>query len=107
MHRPTKTDLDVLLQAHIGRDRGITAEAIALHLGCVKRTVRKLVTELREDGRAVCGHPETGYFIAATAEELQETLHFLRTRALHSLVLEAKMRRMPLQDLLGQLHLPT
>src|SRR5688572_20112073 len=107
MLRPDKTALDVLLQAHIGRERGITAAAIAAVLGCPERTVRELVTELRSDGRAVCGHPADGYFMAATREELEETCAFLRARAMHSLVLEAKLRRMPLADLVGQLHLPT
>lgn len=107
MNRPTKTDLQVLLERHIGRDRGITAAAIAQALGCPERTVRELITELRMDGRAVCGHPASGYFMAATKEELEETCAFLRSRAIHSLVLLAKLRHMPLADLVGQLHLPT
>lgn len=104
---PTKTDLLMLLEAHIGRDSGITARAIAQALGCTERLVRELVTELRMDGVALCGKPDTGYFVAATAEELQETCAFLRARALHSLVLEARMRHVPLPDLIGQLRLPT
>ena len=107
MHRPNKTDLQVLLERHIGRDRGITAAAIAATLGCPERVVRELVTELRQDGRAVCGHPADGYFIAATREELEETCAFLRSRAMHSLVLESKLRGMPLADLVGQLRLKT
>lgn len=107
LNRPTKTDLQVLLERHIGRDRGVTAAAIAQALGCPERIVRELVTELRTEGRAVCGHPASGYFIAATREELEETCAFLRSRAMHSLVLEAKLRGMPLADLVGQLHLLT
>lgn len=107
MQRPSKTALQMLLDRHIGRERGITAAAIAARLDCPERTVRELVTELRTDGVAVCGHPADGYFIAATREELEETCAFLRARAMHSLVLEAKLRGMPLADLVGQLRLPT
>lgn len=107
MHKPTKTDLHVLLERHVGRERGITAAAVAQILCCPERTVRDLVTELRMDGRALCGHPASGYFYAATREELEETCAFLRSRAMHSLVLLAKLRGMPLADLVGQLHLPT
>lgn len=107
MLRPNKTNLHILLEAHVGRDKGITAARIAQILACPERTVRELVTELRTDGVAVCGHPADGYFIAATREELEDTCAFLRSRAMHSLVLEAKLRGMPLADLVGQLHLPT
>ena len=112
MHRPTRTELLALLQRHIGRERGVTAREIAARLSqggepVAERLVRELVTGLREEGVAVCGHPADGYFIAATREELEETCAFLRSRAMHSLVLEAKLRGMPLADLVGQLHLPT
>jgi len=103
----TRHDLVRLLEAHIGADSGITAQAIAEALKIHKRAVRLLVTQAREHGIAVCGHPRTGYFIAATAEELRETCAFLRSRAMHSLVLESKLSNVPLPDLLGQLKLPT
>lgn len=105
--RPTRTALQVLLARHVGREAGITAEAIASTLGTTTRVVRELVTELRNDGIAVCGHPASGYFIARTREELEETCQFLRSRAMHSLVLEAKLRGLPLADLVGQLRLKT
>lgn len=103
----TKHHLLGYLQLHIGAQKGISAQALADLAGCNKRQVRDLVTALRIEGVAVCGHPSTGYFIAETAEELEQTLRFLRDRAMHSLVLESKLRRVPLVDLLGQLKLPT
>ncbi len=103
----SKTELLALLSRHIGRERGISAAAVAAELGVAERLVRDLITELRMDGIAVCGHPSSGYFIARTDDELEETCAFLRSRAMHSLVLEARLRRMPLADLVGQLHLPT
>lgn len=104
---PTKDMLLALLAKHIGREAGVTAEQIAGALGTNARVVRDLVTELRLDGRAVCAHPATGYFIARTPEELEETLAFLRSRAMHSLTVLAAMQRQTLGDLVGQLRLKT
>jgi hypothetical protein len=71
------------------------------------RGLRTMISELREDGHAICGTPRDGYYIAATPQELQETCEFLRERAMHSLHLESRLRKIPLADLLGQLHVPT
>ncbi len=103
------TPADVLsaLSAHIGAANGIPAADLAARLGLLPRMVRQLVSELRLNGHAVCGTPQTGYYLAETDAELEETCQFLRGRALHSLALEAALRKTPLPDLLGQLHLPT
>ena len=103
----TKHDVLARLQRHIGEANGITAAALATELGVEKRRVRALVTELRLDGTAVCGHPKTGYFIAATGEEIEATCQFLRARAMHSLTLESAMRKTTLGELLGQMRLKT
>lgn len=103
----TKHDVLVILQRHIGAGNGVTAEQLAQQLDTETRHVRTLVTELRMDGIAVCGHPRHGYFIAASPEELQRTCDFLRSRALHSLVLESALRKMPMSELIGQLKLRT
>lgn len=105
--RAGKHDLAAVLSRHIGKDNGVTATALAAALGTTPRAVRHLITELREDGTAVCGHPSSGYFIAANDAELQATCAFLRARAMHSLTLESKLNKIPLPDLLGQLKLPT
>lgn len=102
-----KNQLLAILSSHIGRGRGITANNLAELLSTYARQVRMLITELRMDGVAVCGTPETGYYIAADADELEETCQFLRSRAMHSLGLEARLRKVPLADLLGQMHLKT
>lgn len=47
-------------------------EALALQVGVLARQVRRFVTELREDGVAICGTPTHGYYIAGTPEELEE-----------------------------------
>lgn len=105
--QPNKDRLMTVLSRHIGKGHGIGVEALALQVGAPTRQVRKLVTELRQDGVAVCGTPTHGYYIAGTAEELEETCQFLRRRALHSLTLESRLRKVPLADLVGQLHLRT
>lgn len=95
------------LARRIGRARGLGASAIAAQVGISERRLRQVVSELREDGMAICGHPSTGYYIAKTADELEETCAFLRARAMHSLVLESRLRKIPLPDLIGQLKVPT
>ncbi len=102
-----KNELLTLLSRHIGEAAGITAEGITLAIGVPKRRVRTMVSELRLDGVAVCGHPRDGYYIAANSDEVERTCQFLRSRALHSLTLESKLRHVPLPDLLGQLRLKT
>jgi transposase len=95
------------LTDHIGRARGINAQRLAGRLDIPVRMVRHLVTEAREDGNAVCGTPRDGYYIAANAEELDETIEFLKQRAICSLTLASRLSKIPLVDLLGQLKLPT
>jgi len=104
----TKAELLLLMSRYYtGAMNGVTAQTLAASLACEQRHIRKLVTELREEGTAVCGTPRDGYFIAATPEELEHTLNFLRARAMHSLVLESRLRKLPLLELLGQLRLKT
>jgi hypothetical protein len=103
----TTTQLLTALSSHIGRDKGICARQLSGRLDTPERRVRELVTEARLEGAAICGHPRDGYFMAETAEELEETCKFLRARALQSLLVESKLRKLTLADLLGQMKLPT
>ncbi len=100
-----KHDVLIKLQSHIGKKAGIKAKFLAGQLDAPARQVRHLITELRMEGYAVCGHPRDGYFMAETAAELEETCQFLRGRAMHSLAAEAALRRIPMADLLGQMKL--
>ena len=90
-----------------GKANGIAGADLALVLDLKEREIRHAISDLRMEGVAVCGHPRTGYYIAANPEELEETCSFLRDRALHSLTLESKLRHVPLPELLGQLRLKT
>jgi biotin operon repressor len=94
-----------LSRKHRGKGHGVPCRELAEALDASPREVRSAITELRLAGVPVCGHPRTGYFLARTAAELNETCDFLRNRALHSLQLEARLRKVPLQRLVGQLSL--
>ncbi len=112
----TATVLTVLSR-HIGRENGATAEQLAREIAggsvpgqgyvVLTRQLREAVVQLRLEGHHVCATPENGYFLAASAEELDATCVFLHERAMTSLKQIAAMKRISLPDLRGQLHLPT
>lgn len=101
----TQTSLLNALSAHQGRDNGICAKDLAARLGVPPRRLRRLISAAREDGIAICGKPESGYFVPTTPDELEETCAFLEHRALHSLRKLSRMKRVALPTLLGQLML--
>jgi DNA-binding MarR family transcriptional regulator len=103
----TCSQLITVLSRHIGRGNGISGKDLADALGVEQRHLRTMITTAIEEGQiAICGHPTTGYFIAATAQELIETIEFHDNRAKHELNKKARLSKM-LADLFGQEHLPT
>lgn len=100
-------DLMARMVFHRGKGNGIKAADLAQKLGIPERQVRTLVSEAREEGTAICGTPQTGYYVAKTKEELQETMDFLMNRAKKSLHLASRLSNVPLADLAGQMHLRT
>lgn len=101
----TSAELLNLLAFHQGRESGINARDLANVAGVTERQLRTLIGELREEGIAICATPETGYYLAVTPEELQESCRFLHDRAMRSLLLASRMQKISLPDLLGQLKL--
>lgn len=102
----TTTQLLNMLAQHQGRARGIGAQALATRLGVSERRLRTLISRCREEeGAAICGHPTTGYYLAVTPEELAQSCAFLEHRALHSLRLLSRMRKVSMPELIGQLKL--
>lgn len=102
------------LTHHIGRDNGVRVDRLVAeitgdpaHDEAAERQVREAVVHLRNDGHHVCAHPSSGYYMAATPDELDETCEFLVERAMTTLKQVAAMKRVSLPDLRGQLHLPT
>lgn len=69
------------------------------------RKVREAVEALRRDGHPICATPEHGYYLAETEAELSETIAFLRSRAMTSLTQIARLRRVSLPVLMGQMQI--
>jgi hypothetical protein len=109
----TRDQVLATLSRHIGAERGVhIAQLVAEITGellpdpVAERRVRQCISELREEGGHVCAHPQTGYFIAASAAELERYyIEFLRARALHSLMLISRAKNIALPELIGQLRL--
>lgn len=103
--------LNTLGVAHRGKGHGIHANQLAEKMGMHgehgehgMRVVRKAIADLREMGIPIAGMPETGYFLAETAAELDDfCIKFLEGRAMHSLKLSSRLRKIPLPVLCGQL----
>jgi len=99
------------LSGHIGRGRGIKCEDLARAIlwrtprEADKRRLRHVIEELRREGQHICGTPRDGYFIAETEDELNETCKFLADRALTSLTQAARMKKLAVPDIHGQLRL--
>ena len=107
----TRDDVLWALRRHIGAENGASAATLVSEIrGATtpghERALRHQIEELRRDGHHICGHPSTGYFIAASDDELVRTCTYLYSRAMTSLQQVAAMRRVSLPDLRGQLRLP-
>lgn len=102
-----KDQLLAVLAHHIGITNGIGVKQLALQLEIEERFVRTLVSELREEGHAICAHPRTGYFIAQTQEEWAQTRQFIINRSMHGLRWVSRVDKIALPDLLNQMRLPT
>jgi hypothetical protein len=110
MHTSPKLDALAIivlhhLQSRKGKHQGISAADLSVVTGLAERTQRSAISLLREAGHAVVGTPETGYYMAQTADELNECCAFLRARAMHSLVIEARLKKLSLPALLGQISI--
>lgn len=99
--------VQTLATRHTGKTRGIKASELARELAICERELRKLISSAREDGVLIAGHPSTGYYIAATSDEVEQYCEFLIHRALHSLKLVSRAKNIGLPQLMGQLNLPT
>jgi biotin operon repressor len=96
------------LSSHHGRANGINGRELAQICEISERELRHAISDLIiEDGVAVVGTPRSGYFIAATPEETNETVEFHKGRALHELLKASRLSGTPLLELAGQLRLKT
>ncbi|RJP59024.1 MAG: hypothetical protein C4549_02755, partial [Deltaproteobacteria bacterium] len=65
-------------------------------------------TILRQDGVPICSISSPnggGYYLAGVGSELEDYLGRIRRRALKSLWMESKVRRIGLAELLGQMQM--
>jgi len=72
------------------------------------RALRKVVTDLRAEGVAICSVSTTaggGYYLAAAGSELAQYLRRTERRALSILSRNARIKRISLPNYLGQLKL--
>jgi len=70
------------------------------------RALRTLITELRHEGIPICSVADRsggGYYLASAGSEMNAYCERLRTTALKKLAMEAKIRRISLPQLLGQM----
>ena len=110
----TKQKVLDALRTHIGQVKGIRAKTLVSEITgnwlernvADERQLRHVIVELRKEGHHICGSPSTGYFVAETDKELNETCEFLYHRAMTSLEQISKMKQISLPDLRGQLRLP-
>jgi hypothetical protein len=107
-----------VMSRHIGATNGISITELVTEmaqpkhvsaddLASMERNARDVVVQLRMQGHHICSHPNSGYFMASTPEELDAACSYLYQRAMTSLSQVAAMKRVSLPDLRGQLHLPS
>lgn len=90
---------------HCGRVNSVHADRLAAAVNVDTRDIRHAVEALREDGIAIVGTPSTGYYIAQTADELNEGCAFLIKRSMGTLRLASRIKKISLPELLGQLQI--
>lgn len=103
-----------ILMAHIGANRvigmGELYEALYgetwTHRINDTRPLREIITDMRESGIPICSivaKPGGGYYLAATASELDEYAKRIESAALKKLKQASQLRRVALPELLGQI----
>lgn len=101
----TSSELLMILSRHRGAAAGIKCADLAVQAGIQERQVRKLISDLRFEGTAIVGTPETGYYMAESPEEIKQFTDFHFARARHSLGIISRVRGIAMPSLLGQLSL--
>lgn len=110
----SKAQVHAELLGHVGRENGIHVRDLVARITgqllngeALERRVRDLVQELRLEGHMVCAHPASGYFMAATPQELNATCTFLLERASTSVNQVAAMKSRIAPDLYLDLGVPS
>lgn len=106
---------DTLLAAlahHIGHANAIHGDHLVVEitgspedLEYKMRRLRHCIVHLRRQGSHICGHPGSGYYLAANWGELRATCAYLYARNITGFEQIAAMMNVALPDLKGQLRL--
>jgi biotin operon repressor len=105
-----------VLAMHVGREHAIDMGELYTrvfgklvnHKINESREVRKLITALRRKGIPIGSTSRTnggGYYLVRASSELDEYCSSLRQRALRALVMEARLRKIGMPELLGQMQM--
>jgi hypothetical protein len=102
---------------HIGKENAVGMDVLYESVFSLKaphkindtKPLRKLVTAIRKQGRAiasVCSRNGGGYYIPRAGSELEDYLSCMLHRpALRKLAMEAKIRKVSLPELIGQMSI--
>lgn len=105
-----------VLALHVGREHAIDMGELytrvfgrtVSHKINESRDIRKLITALRRKGIPIGSTSKRnggGYYLVRASSELDEYCSALRQRALRALVMEARLRKMSMPELLGQMQM--
>jgi len=91
---------------HKGKQNSVSRMELSLLTGLDDRTIRQAIKDLIEEhGQPIGSNYAGGYYMIADREELKKTYETLRGHALSILKRAAKLRKISLPELLGQLTL--
>jgi hypothetical protein len=102
------TDLEYVLKeilwAHRGKEQAIHGERLVAALkGVGERTMRATIKHLVTKHGYPIGSCPDGYFWAITPEEIEDVVEYYRSYGLSCLHVAAKLQKIPLKIMLGQL----
>lgn len=123
MSKPDKENIDkhkarllAELSRHIGAHNAIgmgelycrVFDKVWMHKINDTRHLRTVVTLLRNEGVPICSASDKntgGYYLASAGSELENYCSRIRRRGITALMMEAKIRKTALPELLGQIQL--
>lgn len=97
-----------VLEHCVGRTAAMSASDLAARTGLSERVARRIVKVLIEQyGCPILSspHPPAGYYVPETLLEVHDTLVSLKGRALSILTRMARLRKIALPELVGQLQM--
>ena len=65
--------LEHLKQNHTGRDKAVCSKELERLFSLNGRTIRRIISSLRQDGNPICSNGK-GYYFARTQDEINETV---------------------------------